>query len=191
MTQITKTELVQILENINTPTFVGMVTDTPIEMKKFLDYWIINEEGKKKKNPNPTPNPYFESGIRKVSKKYKIITGFDYENSINRRLENEGKEGNFESSENWFEFVSKGLVRSKSNPEKYYFRYQYQNDSTTESTSYFEGNPIDKVLYESYCNQVTDYYKSQGLENPLMFQVCSLDNIKTISINKEQYEIVG
>ena len=45
MTQITKTELVQILENINTPTFVGMVTDTPEDMKKYLDYWLVDENG--------------------------------------------------------------------------------------------------------------------------------------------------
>ena len=189
MVQITKNELVTILENVNTPTFVSLISYTPEKMNKFLDYWIINNEGKKKKNPNPTINPYFESGINKLSKKYKIVTGFNYEDSINRRLEKEGKEGNFESQENWFEVVSKGLVVNKNNPNKFYFRYQYQNDSTIESTSYFEGNTIQKVMYESYLTEKGNY-ENQNLDNPLMFQVCDIDNIKQISINKEVYEII-
>lgn len=189
MTQITKLELVTILENINTPTFVGLVSYTPEDMKKYLDYWIINNEGKKKKNPNPTPNPYYESGIRKLSKKYKLITGFDYVKSVNRRLEKEGKEGNFEGKENWFDVISKGLVVNKNDNTKFYFRYQYQLDSTTESTSFFEGNTIEKVMYESFLNEKGDY-ENQDLDNPCRFQVCDLDNIKQISINKEVYEII-
>jgi hypothetical protein len=185
---ISVTELVTLLSNVNTPQFVGGIFDVPEDMNKFLDYWIINEEGKKKKNPNPTPNPYYESGIRKVSKKYKLVTGFDYEKSVNNRLEKEGKEGNFESKENWFDVVSKGLVVNKNNPNKFYFRYQYQPDSTTETTSYFEGNPIDKQIYQSFLKEKSNY-ENQGLDNPLRFQVVGVENIKEISFGGTKYLI--
>ena len=125
-----------------------------------------------------------------MSKKYKILTGFDYVVSVNGRLEREGKESNFEGQENWFEVISKGLVVNKSNPNKFYFRYQYQFDSTTESVSYFENNPIEKVMYESFLTEKGNY-ENQGLDNPCRFQVCDLDNIRQISIDKEKYEIVG
>jgi len=183
---ISVTELVTLLSNVNTPQFVGGIFDVPEDMNKFLDYWIINEEGKKKKNPNPTPNPYYESGIRKVSKKFKLVTGFDYEKSVNNRLEKEGKEGNFESKENWFDVVSKGLVVNKNNPDKFYFRYQYQTDSTTESVSYFEGNPIDKHVYQSFLKEKSNY-ENQGLDNPLRFQVVGVENIKEISFGGVKY----
>lgn len=186
---VNEVELINILSNVNTPQFVSGIFDVKVEMKKFLDYWIINNEGKKKKNPNPTPNPYYESGIRKVSKKYKLVTGFDYENSVNNRLKKEGKEGNFETKENWFEIISKGLVVNKNNPNKFYFRYQYQPDSTTKTTSFFQGNEIEKELYESYVNEINDY-ENQGLDNPLRFQVVGIENIEEITLGGTHYYLV-
>jgi hypothetical protein len=186
---VNEVELINILSNVNTPQFVSGIFDVKVEMKKFLDYWLINDEGKKKKNPNPTPNPYYENGIRKVSKKYKLITGFDYEKSVNRRLEKEGKESDFETKENWFDVISKGLVVNKNNPHKFYFRYQYQPDSTTQTTSFFQGNEIEKSLYESYVNQTNDY-ENQGLDNPLRFQVVGIENVKEITLGGTHYYLV-
>lgn len=183
---VTETELVTILSEVNNPQFVGGIFNVPEDMNKYLDYWTITEEGKRKKNPNPTLNPYFESGIRKISKKYKLVTGFDYEKSVTDRLKREGKEGNFESKENWFEVVSKGLVVNKNNPNKFYFRYQYLDDSTTETTSYFEGNPIDKQLYQSYLKEKGNY-ENQGLDNPLRFQVVGVENIVELSLGGVRY----
>lgn len=186
--RVTKSELVTILSEVNNPTLVGGIFDVPEDMNKYLDYWVINDEGKRKKNPNPTPNPYFESGIRKVSRKYKLVTGFEYEDNVNKRREKEGKEPDFKSKENWFDVVSKGLVVHKSDPTKFYFRYQYQPDSTTETTSYFEGNPIDKQLYQSFLSEKSNY-ENQDLDNPLRFQVVSIDNIVQLNMENVRYVV--
>lgn len=215
--EITRTELRTILSEVNNPTWIGFTSRTPEDMKKFLDYWIMVGE-QKKKNPNPTPNPYFENGIWKVSKKYKINTGFDYIKSVNRRLEKEGKEpdfvGGFKNQiplkdvngkvvkdeegnpimvdrEPWFDVISKGLVTDKKTHTKFYVRYQYLKDSVIGTPEYFyNGNPILKEMFESYLSQSENFYDNQGLDNPLMFQVCDLRHIERMSINEEQYELV-
>jgi hypothetical protein len=187
MTEITVTQLKEILEGINSPTFISMLTNTPVDMNKYLNFWIVDENGKKKKNPNPTINPYF-NGIRNISRKYKIITGFDYEKSVNRRRENEKVEPNFESQGNWFENISLGLVKHNTQ-EKYYIRYQYLTDSTLSTTYIYQNDEIGKELFEQFMKPVSDY-SSQGVDNTCKFQVCCLDNILEISINKEQYKII-
>ncbi len=189
MAQISRVELREILMGVDTPTFISMVTKTPVKMNQYLNYWIVDGEGKKKKNPNPTKNPYFDMGIENIKRQYKIVTGFDYENSVNNRREKEGKEKDFESKENWMEFISKGLVTDKSTGTKFYLRYQYQKDSKLEQEYLFNGNPILKQLFESYMSQRSEY-ENQGLDNPLQFQVVNLDNVMEISINKNKYELV-
>lgn len=192
--EITREQLKNILSEINNPTWVGFTSRTPEKMNQYLNYWLIGEGGSKTKNPNPTPNPYFQNGIWKVSKKYRIITGFDYEKSVNRRLEKEGKESNFVSGEGkevWFDIISKGLVTDKRTHTKFYFRYQHLKDSVIGTPEYFyNGNPIMKQLFEDYLTQRNSFYENQGLDNPLMFQVCDLENIEKISINEEHFELI-
>lgn len=190
MEKLTKSELINILMDVNSSTFIGLTSLTDVQMDKYLDYWLVDETtGKKKKNPNPIANPFFDAGIKCLAKKYKIITGFDYESSVNNRLEKEGKESNFESSGNWFENLSKGLVIDKKTQSKFYLRYQYLADSITDIEYLQDGNSIDKKMFEAYLKAKTDY-KNQGLDNTLKFQVCNIDNILNISINGKQYEIV-
>jgi hypothetical protein len=193
----TRNQMRTILENVNNPDMISFTSRTPVDMNQYLDYWITDENGKKHKNPNPTPNPFFETGIQNLSTKFKIITGFDYVKSVNRRLEKEGKEGNFvggfknEERETWFDVISKGLVTDKKTHTKYYLRYQYCKDSVIGKPEYsFNGDPIEKRLFESYMKQSKNFYDNQNLENPLMFQVCDLNNILSISMGKEVYELV-
>ncbi len=176
----------EILSNVDNPTMTSFRSKVPVQMNQYLDYWVINDEGKKKKNPNPTRNPYYDEGIINHSRKYKIVTGFDYEKSVNRRLDNEGKESDFESQENWFEVVSKGLVTDKKTHTKLYFRYQYQDDSIIEQEYLFQNDLIGRELFEQYQKEKSNY-ENQGLDNPLKFQVCNLDNILEISIGGTKY----
>lgn len=187
--EIRRDELVEILRNVNTPQFVSFWSRTSEKMNKYLDYWVINEEGKKKKNPTPTENPFFEKGIVKVSKKNRIITGFEYEDNVNRQREREGKEGDFVSKENWFNVLSKGLVTDKSTGSKFYLRYRYLPESTLITKSFHGKSSIDKQMYEQYLTERSDY-ENQDLDNPIRFQVCDLRNIHTLSIGGERYKLV-
>lgn len=177
VSNITPTELVELLRNIETPQFVSMITMTEVKMNKCKDF----------RGGDKTPNPYYGQ-VKNLSRKYKIVTGFDYENSVNNRREKEGKDGDFVSKDNWFEVISKGLVTDKKTLSKYYFRYQRQVDSTIEQEYIFEGNPIEKQLFESYMTQKSNY-ENQGLDNPLRFEVVSVENIKEITMNGTKYLI--
>lgn len=193
MTQISRTSMRTILSEVNNPDMISFVSKTPEKMNQYLDYWLVGENGKKTKNPNPTPNPFFEGGIFNLSKKYKIVIGFDYEKSVNRRLEKEGKESNFVSGEGrevWFDMISKGLVTDKKTGSKFYLRYQYQKDSTTKTEYLYNGNPIMKQLFESYMTKKSNSYSNQGLDDTLNFQVCDLNNILEITMGGEKYELV-
>ena len=174
------------LENINTPQFVSFISRVPVDMNKYEGYWIFNHEGKKKKNPNPTPNPYYEEGIENLSRKYKIITGFDYVKSVNRRRKDEGIDEPFEGKDNWFEVISKGLVIDKSTRSKYYIRYQYQLDSTLEQEYFFQNDPIGRELFERFEKTKSDY-ENQEVDDPCRFQVCNLNHILEITINGTRY----
>jgi hypothetical protein len=193
MRTITRSELKGILENVNNPDMISFISKVPVKMNQYLDYWLVGENGKKSKNPNPTVNPFLENGIFNLSKKFKIITGFDYENSVNNRLKKEGKEQNFVSGEGrevWFEMISKGLVTDKKTHQKFYLRYQFLKDSVTSTEYLYNGNPILKQLFESYMTQKNeDSYQNQGLDDTLNFQVCNLDNILEISMGGEKYQL--
>jgi hypothetical protein len=204
---ITRVQMMGILTGVNNPDMISFVSKTPVKMNEYLDYWLVGQGGKKSKNPNPTRNPFTE-GVYNFSRKYKIITGFDYQNSVNRRLEKEGKEGNFvggykptvdektgeiKQREVWFDIISKGLVTDKKTRSKFYLRYQYLVDSVIGQPEYlYNGNTIEKNMFESYMTQKnTDSYSNQGLDDTLNFQVCDLNNIVTISLGGEVYELVG
>lgn len=205
MKKITRTELRNKLECVNYPDMISFVSEVPVKMNQYLDYWII-VDGQKRKNPNPTPNPFFVDGIFNLSKKYKIVTGFDYINSVNNRLKKEGKTpdfvGGFEQKyddlgeelpkrEVWFDMISKGLVTDKKTRSKFYLRYQYLDDSVISSVYLYKGDPIGKQMFESYMTQKnTESYSNQGLDDTLNFQVCDLNNILEISMGGEKYEVV-
>jgi len=181
-----KSVLGDVLTEVNTPQFVSLVSKVPVQMNQYLDYWIFNDEGKKKKNPNPTRNPYYDEGIINHSRKFKIITGFDYVNSVTRRREDEGIEEVFESKENWFDVISKGLVTDKSTHSKLYFRYQYQLDSTLEQEFLYQGDRIGRELFQQFEKDRSNY-ENQGVDDPCRFQVCNLDNILELTINGTKF----
>lgn len=178
--------LVDVLKDVNSPELVAMLSDTEVEMNQYLDYWIINEEGKRKKNPTPTRNPYYDLGVRNVSRKYKINIGFDYQDSVNRRRKREGLEADFVAKENWFEVISKGLVTDKKTHSKFYLRYQYVDDSTLETEYIFDGNALDRRFFEQYISEKNEY-QNQEVDDPCRFQVCNLENILTLSIDGVKY----
>ena len=187
---INTTELKSILLDFKGVTMSSMISLTPLEMKKFDEYWLVDENGKKKKNPNMVENPYFDK-IFTYSERYKIVIGFDdYEDLVNKRRKNEGLPTDFVQQENWFERVenSRVLVTDKSTKSKFYLRYQYQKDSITNMEYRFEGNSIDKKLFESYMKEKTNY-ENQGGENTLNFQVCNLENILELTFNGTTYKV--
>ena len=183
--EITKNELKEVLSGIDTfvPN-VGLTLLKKVKMNKYLDYKVSGKSN---------PNPYLDKILveQRISN---IQTGFDYEGQLNRKYSKEGitPTENEDKKESWFTQVSKCLVVSKSNPNSFYFRYQDHDSSYLDTKYIFEGNSIEKVMFNQFMvDTKTDYSKYQnGLENTLNFKVMSLDHIKRIKILKQEYTII-
>lgn len=182
---ITKTELKDILSGIDifVPN-VGLTTLKKVKMNKYLDFKVSGKSN---------PNPYYDLVLieQKLSN---IQTGFDYEGQLDRKYKTEGITPieNEDKKESPYQLVSKSLVVLKSDPTKFYFRYQDHDSSYLDTKYVFEGNSIEKVMFTQYLiDTKTDYSKYQnGLENTLNFKVTSLDHIKRIKILKQDYTIL-
>jgi hypothetical protein len=176
---ITKTELKDILSEIEF--FVPNVGLTTLKKVK------MNKGGRS------NTNLHYDK-VMVEQRLSNIQTGFDYEGQLERKYKKEGITPieNEDKKESWFTQVSKCLVVSKKNPDNFYFRYQDHDTSYLDTKYIFEGNSIDKVLFQQYVREnKNDYSKYQnGLENTLNFKVVNLDHIKRIKILKQEYTIL-
>jgi hypothetical protein len=185
----TPNEFVKVLSGLVTPQFAAGIFDTPVDMDKYDEFHII-VDGKKKKNPNAVLNPYYSDGVRCVSKKYKLVTGFNYGKCVNNRLVDEGKDPNFVSGTTWYTLVNPFLAVHKNDPTKFYFRYQYLPNSIIDADYYFQGNGIQRMMFTQYLKDKSNTYKKQGLENELKVQVVAIENIIEVTINGTTYVLI-
>ena len=182
---ITKTELKDILSGIDifVPN-VGLTTLKKVKMNKYLDF---------KTSGKQNPNPYYDQ-VLVEQKLSNIQTGFDYEGQLERKYKTEGITPieNEDKKESPYQLVSKSLVFLKSDPTKFYFRYQDHKSSYLDTKYVSGGNSIEKLLFQQYMiDTKSDYSKYQnGLENTLNYKVMSLDHIKRIKILKQEYTIL-
>jgi hypothetical protein len=182
---INKHELKEVLSGIDTfVNNVGLTTLKKVKMNKYLDF---------KTSGKSNPNPYYDL-VSIEQRLSNIQTGFDYVKQLGRKYGDEKiiPIVNEDKKDCWFDIVTKTLVVSKKNPNNFYFRYQDHESSYLETKYIFEGNSIEKVMFEQFVRETkTDYSKYQnGLENTLNFKVLSLDHIKRIKILKQEYTII-
>lgn len=173
MTQITKQELIDLLMGIEKSTFVHLVTETPVKMRK-------------------TNNPYFDKIIKRSSCNY--LMGNDYEKRVITNGTNEGinpEENTFEVGElKGKKHLSKCVLIDTKTESTHYLMVERFDEINPKVEYLMDGNPIQKELFEQYMNKVYEN-KSQPQERKVMVITPKIDNIKQISIGKEQYEVVG
>lgn len=169
MIQITKNELIEILNQIDKSTFINLTTLTDVRMNK-------------------TNNPYF-GRVKKLSNCNYLI-GNDYEKRVKNNEKKEGLEGDFVAEEmKGKRHISKCVCIDTKTEQTHYLMVE-RFDEIKPTVSYIcEGNPIEKQLFEGYMTKVYESQK-QEQEKKVMVITPKIDNIKTISINKEQYEII-
>lgn len=177
MTQITVLQLVQILNQIEKPTFTYIVSETPVKMNKG-----------KKNDGTIENNPYYDK-VKKL-KKGRFLIGSDYEQRVNNNDIKEGGEGEFESKESSVGVHISKCVLFNQRLNRFYLSLERFPEVPPTSEYIFEGNVIDKELFSSWIKE-TDYYSNQPQERKVEWTTLNLTNIKQITINKEQYEIVG
>ena len=168
MTQITQTEILNVLMNVNKPTFVHIVSETEPSMNK-------------------TGNPFL--GVKKLTRGTYFIGG-TYEQMVNKLMKKEGIEGTFTSDKcSVGEHVSK-CIQFNERLNRYYLQYFSFKSSKIKSKFFFGGNEIEKQLLEGYLKKVTESQK-QPQENKLDVKSFKIESIKFITLNKVKYEVVG
>ena len=166
---ITQNELLEILNSVEKSTFVNLVTETKVRMNK-------------------TGNPFFD----KVTKKSKsnFLIGNDYGIRVTTNEKKEGIEGNFEVEEmKGKKHVSKCVCIDTKTESVYYLMVERFDEIKPQVEYTFEGNSIEKHLFESYMVKVSES-KKQVQEKKVSVLTFKISNIKEISINKEKYQVV-
>lgn len=165
---ITQTELLELLMSVEKPTFVNIVSVTKPKMKK-------------------TNNPYFDKVLKTTKGNYFI--GGTYEDMVIEKMKKEGLEPNFESNEcSVGQHITK-CVQYNENTKRHYLQYFTFTTSNIKSEFQFEGNSIEKHLFESYLSQRSSTSR-QPQESKHDVKSFMLESIKEISINKEKYQVV-
>lgn len=166
--KITKEELIKLLNEVEKSTFVHLVTETKVRMNK-------------------TGNPYFDKVIKKSSCNYLI--GNEYVVRVHTNEEKEGLQPTFEVEEmKGKKHISKVVCIDTKTESKYYLCVERFDEIKPKVEYTYEGNPIDKQLFESYLVKVSES-KKQPQERKVKWLTFGIDSIKEISFNGNQYEI--
>jgi hypothetical protein len=168
---INKVELLQLLMNIESSTFVNLVTETKVRMNK-------------------TNNPYFDKVIKRNKCTY--LVGNDYEKRVNSNEVKEGLEGDFKSEEmKGKKHISKCVCVDTKTESVHYLMVERFDEVKPQKTEYIcEGSPIEKQLFETYMTKVYESNK-QEQERKVMVITPKLDSIKEITLNGTHYIIEG
>jgi len=165
--KITQQELLTLLMNVEKPTFTNVVSEVIPKMNK-------------------TGNPYFGKLVKKSKGNYFI--GGSYEDMVNNRMEKEGMEPTFESKECSVGTHISKCVQYNENTKKHYLQYFTFPTSKPSSTFEFEGNEIDKQLFESFMVKKSEKSR-QPQDNKHQPQSLTITNIKEISLGGVHYEV--
>jgi hypothetical protein len=165
--KITHEELLVLLMNVEKPTFTNVVSEVIPKMNK-------------------TGNPYFGKVVKKSKGNYFI--GGSYEDMVNKRMEKEGMEPTFESKECSVGTHISKCVQYNDNTKKHYLQYFTFETSKPKSTFEFEGNEIDKQLFESFMVKKSEKSR-QPQDNKHQPQSLTTTNIKEITLEGVHYEV--
>ena len=166
---ITRTDMVSVLNEVVKPTFVNLVTETKVRM---------NKKG----------NPYHDQVIKCLTSNFYI--GSEYEKRVNNNLVKEDKENDFVSSPlSGKEHISKCVLTDTKTNTKRYLMCEWFKRSYPKVSYKFQDNSIDKVLFEDYLVKKSESTK-QGLDNKVNIVTYSIESIKEIRFNKTRYVLI-
>jgi hypothetical protein len=162
MNTITKSELIEKINNIKGTTFISIDIESDPKMRK-------------------TNNPYY--GAIKTSTLSGAIN-YDYENSVNNQLDREGKERNFEAqSRKWGTHNGNWIIHN----DNHYLHMKVQSNS---NISYIlNGDNIDIDLLKPFLPEHKKPNTQEALEKEIVCRDIKIDNIKKIRLNGDEYKI--
>lgn len=165
--EITRQELITILSQVEKSTFINIVSKTKVRMNK-------------------TGNPYYDMIFKKSKSNYLI--GNDYETRVNNNDKKEGGEGNFESVEcSVGKHISKCVLYNEK-LNTHYLMYERFDETPPQVEYEYNGNPIEKQLFESYMTKVSSTTR-QPQERVVKFQTFKMDSINECTLNGTHYVV--
>jgi hypothetical protein len=166
--KVTENELLEILKGLEKPTFTNIKSKVVTRMNK-------------------TGNPYFQKVFKTTEGNYFI--GGDYEKMVNSQIKKEDLEGiDFKSQEcKVGNHVSKCILYND-NTKKHYLQHYVFKEIPLKSTFEFEGNEIEKQMFESYMVKKSEN-KSQPQERKIFPPTFMMSSILEISLNGNRYVV--
>jgi hypothetical protein len=165
---VSEMEMVNILMGLEKPTFTNILSKIKVRMNK-------------------TGNPYHERVFKTTEGNYFI--GGDYEKMVNNQIKKEDLEGiDFKSQEcKVGNHVSKCILYNEK-LDTYYLQHYVFKEIPLKSTFEFEGNEIEKQMFESYMVKKSEN-KSQPQERKIFPPSFKMSSILEISLNGNRYVI--
>lgn len=165
--KINKTELLNLLNDVKSSTFIHLVTETKVRMNK-------------------TGNPYFDK-VKKLSSCNYLI-GNEYESRVHKNYTKEDlNTETFKVEQNKIgDHVSK-VVLFNEKLNTYYLQVE-RFDETKPKVSYtMEGNDIDKSLFDTFVIK-PKVSEKQEQDRYVSFISFKFESIKEITLNGTKYE---
>jgi len=159
--KITISQLVEILKLQKRGTFINFTICTIPKMRK-------------------TNNPFFDKVTKTTTGN--VLIGGDYSTRVEN---NTGVENYIPEKCNVGEHIGEGnCIIFNENKQRFYLQYEWFGEVKPKSEFTFEGNPIEKQLFESYMGTFTP--NKFGVQ----IQSVMVNNIKFLTLNKVRYEVV-
>jgi hypothetical protein len=168
---IPRGNMITLLNEVERPTFVHLVTETKVRM---------NKKG----------NPYHEQVTKCLSSNFYI--GSSYEDRVNNNRVKEGVENDFVSSPlSGKNHISKCVLTNtnQENGVKFYLMCEWFKRSYPKVEYKYNGNSIDRQLFQSFEVKRKESEKQQ-IENKVNIVTYLIESIKEIRMNRTRYILI-
>jgi len=171
-------EIIKGIEEKNPNTFVGVKMRT-----------LFREVLQKTKDTKEM-NPYYKEIFKVSTKTYRLVT--DYQKRVHNNLIKEGKDPNtfVVESPSGKKHISKSLLTDTETESKFYVMIEWFPEIKGTTTYEYQGNSIDKSLFEKWISDRDSSNEKQGLDREVKPITPDLSNILEFSIGGESYELV-
>lgn len=183
-----KNETKVINPNEVVPLFMSVDKGVPTNLKYFVEQ-VMNKE--KKNDGTKQLNPYYKKVMKLVSINVLL-------SNYKKRIEVEGgKEGidvsNIEVQKpKGKHHISYCVLENDNDSSIKYLGFEpLKNFSKPQIEYYFEGNTIEKHLFDSWINKTEYEVSTQPQENQIMWRTLDLSNLKEFTLNSVRYIVEG
>ncbi|MDD4389678.1 MAG: hypothetical protein PHW03_02625 [Eubacteriales bacterium] len=165
MKKITKADLITLVNSATGASFISLDMKSEAKMRK-------------------TGNPYV-GAVKEVTLSGQI--NFDYANAVNNQLEREGNAtaGTFTAQARAWGTREGNWITHNGN---HYLTIKVQNSS--DPVFFFEGKRVDKTVLEPFLIESKKPHTQAELDKPVTVRDVNINNIRSIRLFNEEYQVV-